>query len=80
MCDEVSYTVYLTRGAHVVRERDAERILEAVESRAPHVLVQADILGDDLVWNSVRIIVAHVVSIVRNEPAAPATRPRLTVV
>ena len=61
------FTVNLTRGAYVVRSADSEKLLAAIEARAPHVLVDADLLGDGLYYSPVRIVVAHVISIVQNE-------------
>lgn len=60
------YTINLTRGAYVVKGHDAERILEAIASSDPHVLVEADLLGDGLYYSEVRVVIAHVMSVVRN--------------
>jgi hypothetical protein len=64
---ETLFTVNLSRGAYVVRLEDAERVLRAIEDRAPHVLVAADQLGDGLHFAPVRIVVSHVISVLENE-------------
>jgi hypothetical protein len=61
------FTVNLTRGAYVVNEPDAQTILDAVAKKEPHTLVRADILGDGIVFNAVRLVTAHIVSIVQNK-------------
>lgn len=66
----------MTRGAFVVSEDDATRVLQAVENHEPHVLVSADTMGDGLYTNPVRLIADHVIAIVENpqddgQPAMP---------
>jgi hypothetical protein len=77
---EVLFTINLSRGAYVVRLQDAERVLRAVEERSPHVLVEADLLGDGLHFAHVRIVVSHVISVIKNgtEDAAGQSGPRLS--
>lgn len=70
---ERSYTVRLTRGAYVVDEADADKVLKAVENQEPHVLVKADTFGDGLHFAPVRVITAHVISVIENLTAAEAT-------
>jgi hypothetical protein len=61
-----TFTVILTRGAYVVRETDANKIMEAVRKSEPHVLVDADMIGDDLYYTPVRIVTTHVVAVAAN--------------
>ncbi len=68
---ERSFTVTLTKGAYVVNEVDAERVLEAVERDEAHALVQADTFGDGLHVASVRIVIKHVISVIEN-PGRPS--------
>lgn len=65
-----------------MRSSDADLVLEAISSEHPHVLVQADILGDGLYFSPVRIVLKHVISIMENEkvPGEIQTRPQLSVV
>jgi hypothetical protein len=67
---EASYTVRLTRGSYVVDESDAVKVLQAIEERRAHVLVQADAFGDGLQLAPVRLITAHVVSVIANPACA----------
>lgn len=62
-----SFTVVLTKGRYVVRESDAHEILTAIERKAAHVLVRADMLGDGVTFSPVRIVVQHVIAVVANE-------------
>lgn len=66
---ERSFTVILTKGRYVISESDAELILRSVEEKRAHVLVRADMLGDGLAFSPVRIVIAHVIAVVSNEPA-----------
>jgi tRNA U38,U39,U40 pseudouridine synthase TruA len=76
------FTINLTRGAYVVRQPDAERMLQAISARESHALVKADILGDGLYYSPVRIVVDHVISIVENEHVVNQSDPqrRLSIV
>ncbi len=56
----------MTRGAYVVGRDEAERTLAAIEARVPHVLLDIDLLGDGLYRSKVRLITAHVISIIEN--------------
>lgn len=71
-----SYAIVMTKGAYVVSEDDALRVLEAVEQSQPHVLVCADLLGDGIAEHRVRIITSHVIAVVdsSNAHASPALR------
>lgn len=73
-----TYTVFLTKGAYVVKQPDAERILDAVERSEPHVLVSADLFGDGIHFAAVRIVTAHVIAITQNE-SIPDERSSLRV-
>jgi hypothetical protein len=79
---EALFTINLSRGAYLVRAQDAERVLRAVEERAPHVLVEADLLGDGLHFAPVRIVVNHVISVLENgtEDATSQSGSRLSIV
>jgi len=71
----------MTRGALVVSEDDANRVLQAVEKHELHVLVSADTMGDGLYTNPVRIIVSHVIAVIENphddvQPAMPGDGKR----
>jgi hypothetical protein len=66
---DCSYSIRMTRGIYVVSSEDAERVLHAVESGEPHVLVDADTFGDGLSHVPVRIVTAHVMSVAKNLPA-----------
>ncbi len=76
-----TYSIRLTRGVYVVGAEDAERILRAIEAGEPHVLVNADTLGDGLYRTPVRIVTAHVMSVAENiaadENALTDSPPRL---
>lgn len=75
------FTINLTRGAYVVRQADADKILRAVEQNEPHILVEADLLGDGLYYSPVRIIVQHVIAVVKNKKSDAIDRkPRLALV
>lgn len=77
-----TYSIRMTRGVYVVDAEDAERVLRAVETSEPHVLVNADALGDGLFRVPIRIVTAHVMSIAENaaidacalEPGSPSLR------
>lgn len=62
----LSFTVFMTKGAYVVNEADAERVLEALDAGSAHVAVTADIFGDGLRSQPMRIVTAHVVSVATN--------------
>ena len=64
----MKYTIRLTRGMYVVNAEDADRVLAGIEAKAVHVLVSADTMGDGLYTCPVRIILAHVMAIVENQP------------
>lgn len=66
-----TYAVVMTKGAYVVKSSCAERILEAVQQSEPHILVEADLLGDGMYYSPVRLVTAHVVAIVKNSVAQP---------
>jgi hypothetical protein len=68
---DVTYSIRMTRGAYVVSRDDAERVLHAVEAREPHVLVDADTVGDGLYRNPIRIVTAHVLSVAENVAVVP---------
>lgn len=70
-----SFTVILTKGRYVVSEADAEIVLKGVEEQRPHVLVRADMFGDGLAYSPVRIVVAHVIAVVANDPPVVANQP-----
>jgi hypothetical protein len=77
-----SFTIFMTRGAYVVGESDAQRILRAIDAGDAHVPVEADIFGDGLSRQSMQIATAHVISVVSNANKAdesPGPRP-LTIV
>ena len=65
----------------VVDSEDAERVLRAIEAHEPHVLVNADTLGDGLYRTPVRIVTAHVMAVAENvrveEEVSPNIPPRL---
>jgi hypothetical protein len=77
-----TFTVFMTRGAYVVGEPDAQRILRAIDVGDAHVSVEADIFGDGLARQSMKIVTAHVISVVANtnQVEAPWERRPLTVV
>lgn len=62
-----TFTIVMTTGAYVVNEEYAEQVLAAVERRDPHVLVEADLLGDGLYHSPIRIVTAHVTAVVKND-------------
>jgi hypothetical protein len=62
------FTVTLSKGAYVVNEEDAERILGAIAKKEPHVLVNADTFGDGVHIAPVRIVTVHVISVIENPP------------
>jgi hypothetical protein len=73
---ETLFTVVMSKGSYVVREADALRVLDAIDRKDGHVLVEADLLGSGESFSQVRLTVAHVISIVCN--ANPQIgRPRL---
>lgn len=62
-----TFTVFMTRGAYVVGEADAKRVLEAISAGTTHVGVSADVFGDGLCVQPMQIVAAHVVSVSTNE-------------
>ena len=70
---EITYSIRLTRGAYVVSREDAERVLRAVEAREPHVLVEADTIGDGLYRTPLRVVTAHVMSVAENSHSLSET-------
>lgn len=78
---ESLYTITLTKGAYVVRGSDANAVLRAIEDQEPHVFVRADVLGEGTSFVSVRVVTAHVVSVIENAtPSVRQQRERLTVI
>ncbi len=72
-----TYSIRMTRGVYVVDAEDAERVLRAIEAREPHVLVNADTLGDGLYRTPVRIVTAHVMSVAENISLDEETSPNI---
>lgn len=72
-----TYTIFMTRGAHVVSEQDATQVLQAIANREPHVNVVSDIIGDGLCTHSVRLVTAHIVSVSANASAEAVRNPDL---
>ena len=61
-----TFTIVLSKGAYVVDQNSAETVLAAIENGAKHVLIKADVLGDGLCLADVRVVTAHVISVLRN--------------
>lgn len=65
-----TFTLFMTRGAYVVGEADAHRVMEAITNGTPHVGVSADVVGDGLCVQPMQIVTAHVVSVSANAESA----------
>ncbi|MBC5815889.1 MAG: hypothetical protein GIW97_05030 [Candidatus Eremiobacteraeota bacterium] len=69
-----TFAIVLSKGSYVVGESCALRVIKAIEDAEPHVLVNADLLGDGLCYSLVRLVTAHVIAIVDNAgPKSPNT-------
>jgi hypothetical protein len=73
-----TFAVVLSKGAYIVRQHDAERILDAIDRSERHLLVDADLLGDGIHFSPVRIVLAHVIAIVKNDSRVDSPRPNTT--
>jgi hypothetical protein len=63
-----TFTLVMSKGSYVLDEEQASAVLQALEECTPHILVDADIAGDGLYRSAVRVVTAHVVALIRNEP------------
>ena len=63
-----NYTVFLTKGTHVVSEHAALQIVQALRENATDVTINVDAFGDGSRHIEMTIFLKHVVSMMRHEP------------
>jgi hypothetical protein len=60
-------TLILTRGAHRIDASTADQVTRAISEKQPFIDICADVLGDGLRFEKVRLFVGHVVAIIDDD-------------
>ena len=61
------YTVFMTKGTHIVSGEMAQVILDAIRTNNPDVTVALDVFGNGAKTMDITLVTAHVVSLMKHE-------------